>query len=226
MYRGIGLLLKVAICASLINSLTSCYFFRDSKSGQNSTVSSAVGENLGEKAGGLDEAALAEVHAITTEYPAAALRPDPDLVVRNLLLEYRELGSTVAREIGRVEAYRLLLGGANQDFTITAQETYDATSLLAKLKVAEEICGGLVAPNNWQQPGWNTILPAPPDQADTNLRFLTQRLLGVPSNTISEQTIASLGEILDTAVPEGVYENQSYIPVCATLIMDANFLLL
>ena len=56
----------------------------------------------GDKAGGMDEAALARVRAIATDKPPAAIRPDPDLYVRRLLRQYRDEGPLVAREIGRV----------------------------------------------------------------------------------------------------------------------------
>ena len=218
---------KILIWCFLINTLTSCYFFRKRKPGSESTQSGVVGESLGVRAGGVDETGLATLYALTTSHPPAAIRPDPDTMVRNLLLEYRDQGSLVAREIGRVESYRLLLGGASQDFTITPQETYDATSLLAKLKVAEEICEGLVAPTEDEHPGWDTILPADPSNTSTNVLYLAQRLLGVPSSTIDSTTISNLNGILATATEDdGSFSNSSYVPVCATLILDANSLLL
>lgn len=219
-------ILKFICMGIMISILSSCYFFR--KSGSQDEVSSAalVGESLGLKAGGLDEAALELVYDVSTSYPAAAIRPDPDTVVRNLLLEYREAGSVVAREIGRVERFRLLLGGASQDFTIVPQETYDATSLLAKLKVAEEVCASLVAPNEDQHPGWETILPDIAENTTSNVKFLAQRLTGLPYSEIYQEDLDSLETILATAVDEdGLYSLESYIPVCATLMIDARFLL-
>ena len=206
--------------------LSGCYFFRKRSPGVEATTSGVVGESLGAKAGSVDEEALALVHAISSSYPAAGIRPDPDVMVRNLLLEYRDRGSTVAREIGRVEAYRLLLGGANQDFTIVPQDTYDATSLLAKLKVAEEICMGLVAPDEDLHPDWDSILPAGPEDSATNVLYLAQRFQGKPSSAVSAETIQSLNSILETGRSEGSLSESSYIPVCATLILDADFLLL
>ncbi|SMF55521.1 hypothetical protein [Pseudobacteriovorax antillogorgiicola] len=221
-------LARILVSLLLFESITGCYFFRKrTPGGTESTTSGVVGESLGLRAGGVDDAALAEVHGISTSYAPAGIRPDPDVVVRNLLLEYRDQGSTVAREIGRVESYRLLLGGANQDFTITPQNTYDATSLLAKLKVAEEVCTGLVAPSEDQHPGWDTILPADPSDTGTNILFLAQRLMGVPSSAIEADTISSLESIIATATEDdGSYSLDSYIPVCATLILDVNSLLL
>ena len=223
------LLKKITIFSlygTLIAALSSCYFFRKRTPGTTASTSGVVGESLGAKAGNADELALAALRDITTTHPPASLRPDPDVVVRNLLLEYRDQGSTVAREIGRVEQFRLLLGGASQDFTIVPQQTYDATSLLAKLKVAEEVCEGLVAPDEWNHPGWDSILPNDPTDSYGNILYLAQRLQGKPYSDISTDTIDSLEQILDTALVDGSLENASYIPVCATLIIDANFLLL
>lgn len=221
-------MVKITIFSLILSTLSSCYFFRKRKPGEDtSTSSGVVGESLGVRAGGVDQDALATVHAITSSYAPAAIRPDPDMLVRNILLEYREQGSVVAREIGRVESYRMLLGGASQDFTITPQETYDATSLLAKLKVAEEICEGLVAPDSDQHPGWTTILPSDPTSTSENILFLAQRFKGVPSSNIDTATQESLAAILSTATEDdGSYSNESYIPVCATLILDAESMLL
>lgn len=216
--------LGLALCFSL---LTSCYVFnKDSAKGSKKGATAALlGESLGPRASGIDEAALQDVYAVTTTHAPAGVRPDPDLFVRQLLLQYRDQGSLVAREIGRVESFRMLLGGANENFTIVPQETYDATSLLAELKVAEEVCQSLVAPDARLHPGWSTILPAAASEVDTNVRFLAQRLLGVASTTIDEDNINSLKEILASA-QGATLDNQDYIPVCATLIIDAEALLL
>ncbi|MFW7381707.1 MAG: hypothetical protein ACOH5I_23060 [Oligoflexus sp.] len=207
-------------------SESGCYFFRKRSVQDEGNGAGVVGESLGARAGGVDALALAEVHSITTPHPPAGIRPDPDLFVRQLLLQYREEGSVVAREIGRVENYRILLGGANVDFTITAQESYDATSLLAKLKVASEVCEGLVAPDSDRHPGWNSILPGEPHDVETNLRFLIQRITGIPSQEIPVEMMESLNLILDTSLEDGQYVWASYIPVCATLVIDAGALML
>ena len=226
MMKGLVPLVKITIYSIVLGTLTSCYFFRDRKPGAESSTSGVVGESLGVRAGGVDEAALTALYGVTTSHAPAAIRPDPDLIVRNLLLQYREQGSTVAREIGRVESYRMLLGGASQDFTITPQQTYDATSLLAKMKVAEELCLGLVDPDPSQHPGWESILPEDPSQASTNILYLAQRLKGVPSSTIDADTQARLATILNTALDDtGSYANASYIPVCTALILDADSML-
>ncbi len=221
----IRIALVLLICASLFSS---CYVFRKkgTSNGEKKGSSAAVlGQSLGARAGGLNAAALQNVYSVTTAHPPAGVRPDPDLLVRQLLLQYREQGSVVAREIGRVESFRMLLGGANENFTIVPQETYDATSLLAELKVAEEVCRSLVAPDATQHPGWNSILPAAASDIDTNVRFLAQRLLGVPSTSIEEANIASLKNIFVSGQSGGA-SNEDYIPVCATLMIDAEALLL
>jgi len=220
-FRSITIiLLLIAISGS------GCYFFRNRTAQDGQSGSGVVGQSLGARAGGVDQQALAQVHGVVTPHPPAGIRPDPDLLVRQLLLQYREESAVVAREIGRVENYRILLGGANVDFTITAQASYDATSLLAKLKVASEVCEGLVDPNSDRHPGWDSILPENPDQLSVNLRFLIQRITGMPSQQIPEDMLESLVAILDTARVNGQYEWASYVPVCATLVIDAGALLL
>lgn len=207
--------------------LSSCYVFRKKSTDDSENRGSAaavLGESLGARASGVNETALADVYAVTTAYAPAAVRPDPDTFVRQLLLQYREPGSLVAREIGRVEQFRSLLGGANVTFSIVPQESYDATSLLAELKVAEEVCESLVNPNAYDHPGWTSILPASLDDTDSNLRFLYTRLIGTP--TVDETSITTLTEILDTAREDGAITAASYVPVCATLVIDAEALLL
>ena len=220
--------IKIILATLLWVSIQSCYFLRKSyPTDEEETSLGVVGESLGPKAGGMDAEALALVYAITTDRSPAAIRPDPDTFVRNLLLEYRVQGSVVAREIGRVESYRLLLGGASQDFTITPQETYDATSLLAKLKVAEEICSGLVAPTEQTHSAWQSILPADPQDSETNIRYLAHRLQGVPTSQVTNDTMSNLTAIINTAEStSGGYTHESYIPVCATLLLDARSMLL
>lgn len=222
--RVMKLILTKMILFLLCGSLASCYFFRKRDTGGEETSGLAV-DSIGNRAGGLDREALDRVHAIATDYSPAALRPDPDLVVRQLLLQYRDEGSTVARQIGEVESYRLLLGGANEDFSVAPQESYDATSLLANLKVAEEICEGLVAPTAREHPGWESILPAVPSDTSTNLAFLAQRILGLPLSHVGDDVIGSLDSILNTALDNGQITERSYIPVCATLVLDARALL-
>ena len=189
---------------------------------------SVIGRTLGDKAGAKDDSALDAVYAAVSGIPPASIRPDPDMYARRLLLQYRQEGSTVAREIGSIEGFRLLLGGASQDFQKTPQKEFDATSLLASLSVAERICEGLVAPSERQYPGWESILPAAPSDWETNIRFLAQRFIGKPSSKIDESVISSLKVILDSNLGENTsnYTFGSYIPVCATLALDAEALLL
>ncbi len=218
---------RLAIVAALCLAQGGCYFFRKRSKGsaQEESAEGVLGQSLGSKAGGPNSANLAALYAITTEHAPAAVRPDPDVFVRRLLLQYRSEGATVAREIGRVEQYRSLLGGASEDFSTAPQLTYDATSLLAKMKVAEEVCQGLVAPTAALQPGWQTILPAAPSNLDTNLRFLAQRFLGVPLAEVDDQVVASLTTIVDAEAAGSAYANSHYIAACVALAVDADSLL-
>ncbi|MFK7826815.1 MAG: hypothetical protein AB8G05_21915 [Oligoflexales bacterium] len=213
----------------------SCYFvdYFETSDQQSETdaatgpTGSVIGQTLGDKAGDKDDAALDAVYAAVSGVPPASIRPDPDMYARRLLLQYRQEGSTVAREIGSIEGFRLLLGGASEDFQKTPQKEFDATSLLASLSVAERICEGLVSPDERQFPGWESILPVSPNDWEANIRFLAQRFIGKPSTKIDESIISSLKEILDSNLTEGsTYTFASYIPVCATLALDAEALLL
>lgn len=218
----------------------SCYivnFFKKdgTDSGEQSGAfnGAVIGQSIGAKAGGADEAALAAVYNVSTTHAPAALRPDPDLYVRRLLRQYRSEGVTVARQIGEVEQYRLLLGGASEDFAKPPQESYDATSLLAVFKVAEEVCRGLVAPDAATHDSWTTILPYAADQESDNIRWLAQRILGKPSAQVGSTEIASLAAIMvaEQAALTNVWWARGnpyakYVSVCATLALDAEALFL
>lgn len=178
-----------------------------------------------EKAGGADDSALSFLQEVPAVLPPAVIRPDPDVFVRRLLRQFRAEGSLVAQEIGRVEAFRLLLGGASEDFRTPPQETYDATSLLASQKVAEEICEGLVAPDSGRHPGWASILPEPPADVAGNVKFLAQRFLALPSSRIAPEVIAALKELVLSEGNQGA-QYASYIPACVALSTDAEALFL
>lgn len=230
--RNIQHSIRLIVILLSVQLLSGCYilnFFKkksSSESHSDVSVGTVIGQPLGNKAGGADEVALATIRAINTTHAPAALRPDPDLFVRRLLLQYRDEGATVARQIGTVEQYRLLLGGATEDFSKMPQDAYDATSLLAVFKVAEEVCRGLVAPNQSEHEGWATILPYGADQETANITWLAQRIVAVPSSEISPTMIAELQAIMDAEEPfiaENWWANAyaKYIPVCATLALDA-----
>lgn len=216
-----------------ITLLQSCYFFNffdkedQEAESQESIISGVVqGQTLGNKAGEASEEALNEIHAITTDIAPAAIRIDPDIYARKLLLQYHKEGTTIAKQIGKIENYRSLLGGASEDFQTKPQEEFDATSLLTTMTVATIVCEGLVNPNSWEHAGWKSILPATPDQWEKNIRYLAQRFIGKPSNSIDSTIITELKNILDTQDNEGGYSNGSYVSVCATLALDADALFL
>ncbi len=237
--RGIRHFGLVAIYLLFILSLQSCYIqsFFNKKKGQGSSDpnglfgGTVIGQSLGPLAGGVDEAGLKAVHTVLTKNAPAALRPDPDLVVRRLLKQFRPDGATLAYQIGRVEQYRMLLGGASTDFAKMPQESYDATSLLAVYKVAEEVCRGLVAPNSSEHGGWTSIMPYPPSADRENTLWLAQRIIGKPSQEISDSKINSLLAIMAAEEPT-IMTNwwarsqpySKYISVCATLTLDAEAL--
>lgn len=223
----------------LMFSLQSCYiqsFFQKKKGQYEDDTNGAfggtvLGQTLGSQAGGLDEVALKTVYNVVTKNPPAALRPDPDLMVRRLLKQFRPDGVTLAYQIGQVEQYRMLLGGASTDFAKMPQDGYDATSLLAVYKVAEEVCRGLVAPNSSEHRGWSSILPFPPSSERENTLWLAQRIIGKPSQEIADSKISALIAIM-AAEEATVMTNwwaatqpySKYISVCATLALDAEAL--
>lgn len=213
--------------------LSGCYFvdyFTDNNTEEVDQTPTArgvvLGKSLGDRALGVDDSGLADVYAVTSGRSPALIRPDPDLFARKLLLQYREEGSTVARMIGGIEDYRELLGGASEDFSKAPQREYDATSLLATMKVSETVCEGLVNPNATDHPGWNTILPAGPEDSTTNLKFLAQRFIGRHSNNISQDILDSVKNILDSAASGATYTLEHYVSVCTVLSIDAEALLL
>jgi hypothetical protein len=224
-------LLKIFIASTLVSSCYIYNFFKDDPEKKETTTSAVLsgavlGQPLGQRAYGLNEAALADVHAVTTTIEPSPIRPDPDTYIRQMLRSYRSEGMTLARQIGSVEDYRDLLGGANVDFSKDAAGDYDATSLLSSMKVAEVICEGLVAPNSTDHEGWTSILPADASDWQTNIEFLAQRFIGLPSDQIESSVITELKVILDGFDTDGVYEDASYIPVCTVLAIDAEALLL
>jgi len=225
-------IVKLTLVLAVCLSMTGCYFvdfFKESKltgRGGSEENSGLLGQSIGSKANGVNEAALSALYDISTTVPPAAIRPDPDLFARRMLLQYRSEGSTVARQIGSIESYRTLLGGASEDFQKVPQEEYDATSLLATYKVAEVVCEGLVNPNSNSHPGWESILPADVSDWDTNISFLAQRFIGRPSSKIDSSIITALKTIMDENHSGGSYTNSSYVPVCAALALDAESLFL
>lgn len=220
---------SLILLASCSHLLSGCYlydFFSKDQKHDSSQVGSNLGAPIGAKAGSIDESALETVYATSAGIPPAAIRPDPDMYARWALRQYRTEGSTIARAIGSLEGYRVLLGGASQDFQKKPQTNYDATSLLSNLKVAEQICYGLIAPDSRNHDDWDSILPADPSQWESNIRYLAQRFLGKPSSEIDAEVITDLKAILDAYNDNGVLDLTDYIPVCTTLSLDAEALLL
>ena len=214
----------IAVAVASTSLVSSCFLFKErSKSTvtqETITTAPVLGLSLGEKAGGEDDQLLQSLYLVETDIAPALVRPDPDSYTRQLLRQYREEGATIARQIGRVEAYRLLLGGASQDFKTPPAEIFDATSLLANHKVAEEICTGLLNPNSTDHPGWSSILPASPSALDQNIRFLAQRFMGLPSDQIETTVIDALKELVD----DTTLSNKSYVLPCVALALDADAL--
>lgn len=119
----------------------------------------------------------------------------------------------------------MLLGGASDDFTTEPQHTYDATSLLANLKVVEEICVALVDPNRYRHGDWQTILPADPSDTATNISNLYMRLVGVPASRVPADDVTELTGILtEAATGADAYELEHYVPVCTAVLLNSQML--
>ncbi len=230
------LFLSQLFCSSfLIWLITGCSFFdsfRNGKSPKKLSDSSqlelgaVIGESLGPKAYGADEAELNNLYALTTSHSPAPIRPDADVHFRRLLLQFRSEGTQVARLIGEIEAYRDLLGGANQDFSKKPLEDYDATSLLAVMKASELVCEALVAPTPEKHGNWETVLPFDFSQVTPNITYLYQRFSGNKSATLTTEDLASLTAIFKSSSPSGEYDGMSYVPVCVALSVDGEVLFL
>lgn len=187
---------------------------------------SVIGNSLGNRAGNAIQSALDAVYQITSKHPPASLRPDPDMYPRRLLLRFRTEGVDVARELGLLEDYRSLLGGASIDFQTPPQTEYDATSYLASLNLAQRICTSLINPNTSNYPTWQSILPHPPEEKDLNIKYLAGKLLGIPGEKVPQEKIDQLKNLLERDEDTNTLVRSSYIPVCTALTLDAEGLLL
>jgi len=178
------------------------------------------------KAGSENASGLTAVHSESLASAPAAVRPDPDLYARRLLTQFKSDGNTLARQLGLVERYRLMLGGATDDFRTVPQETYDATSLLTLQKVAQEICTALVAPTATAQPGWQSVLPEPAQNIDANVRALMKKMFGLPESSLDASAVAELVEMVKAEPVNGVIAKESYVTACTAMALDAEALLL
>lgn len=178
------------------------------------------------KAGSENTNSLSAVHLASMQSAPAAVRPDPDLYARRLLKQFRKDGNTLARQLGRIEQYRLMLGGASQDFRTVPQEAYDATSLLTLQKVAQEVCVSLITPSAREHPGWSSILPEALSNVQGNIKFLMTRMLGFPESSLNASAISELVEMVNAFPEKGVITAKSYLPACTAIAMDAEALLL
>lgn len=179
-----------------------------------------------EKAGDADTTALSLVHTKSFASAPAPVRPDPDLYARRLLRQFRTDGNTLARQLGLVEQYRLMLGGATDDFRTVPQDSYDATSLLTLQKVAQEICIALVSPNPSVHAGWQSVLPEAPENVTANVRWLMRKMHAVPDASLSSSAVTELVEMVQADAVKGVIVASSYVTACTAMALDAEALLL
>jgi hypothetical protein len=209
------------LCATLL--LSACRF---KSSVVETTAEGALDPIPFPKAGGEIVSSLTTVHASALQSAPAAVRPDPDLYARRLLKQFRKDGNTLARQLGRIEKYRLMLGGASEDFRTVPQDAYDATSLLTLQKVAQEVCISLITPSAYDHPGWSNILPESPANVQANVKFLMGRMLGFPESALNSTAVSELVEMVNAFPENGVVTAKSYLPACSAIAMDAEALLL
>ena len=157
---------------------------------------------------------------------SSSVRPDPDTYIINLLSQFRTQDFTFARVIGRLDEYRSLLGGANEDFTVIPTTTYDATSLLAHMNVAQEVCYGLVYPNEWYHGEWETLLPNPVDSTSDNITFMLKSFVGLRDEDIDADDLSLLNEIFSLSQGSDEISFEHYVPVCTAILLDVNYLLI
>lgn len=211
------------LCLALLLFLSACRF---KKSVSESSEDASLTPLPFVKAGEQNETSLSLVHGETLQTPPAAVRPDPDLYARRLLKQFRSDGNTLARQLGQLEQYRLMLGGASEDFRTVPQDTYDSTSLLTLQKVAREICISLIDPSSSQHPGWNSVLPHPLSDVENNMKFLMQKMLGLPESELSAVALGEVVEIVRAFPENGSVTRSSYVYGCTALALDAEALLL
>lgn len=209
------------VWAALGGMTQGCWLFksRSDGDGSGSEVAAVLGGSLGSRAKDADESWLDSLRQIDAAAPPAPIRLDPDLHGRRLLRRFRPEGLAIAQAVSTIEAFRPLLGGASVDFKTTPQESFDATSLLAHRKVMESLCESLVAPS---QSGWQTILPAPISDSDTNLDYLAVQILGLPEDRIAAESREVARSVLGPE-SEGL---RRYILPCVALALDAEALFL
>lgn len=170
--------------------------------------------------------ALTQVHSVSFQSAPAAVRPDPDLFARRLLKQFRPDGNTYARQLGRVEQFRLMLGGASEDFRTVPQTGYDSTSLLTLQKVAQLICASIVAPDSGTHPGWESVLPNALNEIEPNVRFLMSRMLGLRESSLNSTSVSELTDIVSAFSVNGIVAAESYVHACTAIALDGEALLL
>jgi hypothetical protein len=224
-------MLSKIFLVAFIALLQSCYIvdFFNHKSNDGSgdgedDPNVVLGLALPAKAGGRDEDILKEVYATPAKVAPASVRPDPDTFAKLSLRQFRSESATLARQIGKIEAYKLLLGGAPRNFSTPPSETYDATSVLATMRVAEELCRALVSPTGSDHQGWQSVLPEPASKRNENLRWLLQRFTGLESSKISSDQISALEKIMEK--DSGEYQSEDYVMPCVAIYLDARAMML
>lgn len=156
----------------------------------------------------------------------AAVRPDPDLFVRRLLKQFRPDGNTMARQLGKIEQYRLMLGGATDDFRTVPQNSYDSTSLLTLQRVGQLICASLIAPSPREHPGWESVLPNDPSEIAPNIKFLMSKIIGLSESSLNPTAVAELSDMVTELTAAGASVTDSYVYACTAIALDGEALLL
>lgn len=178
------------------------------------------------KAGSEVENSLNDLRANAFQSAPAAVRPDPDLFARRLLKQFRPDGNTMARQLGKIEQFRLMLGGATDDFRTVPQNGYDSTSLLTLQKVAHLICTSLVDPDPSEHPGWENVLPNASSEIALNIKFLMSKILGLSESSLNPTSVSELSDMVTELKASGLDVTESYVYACTAIALDGEALLL
>ncbi len=162
---------------------------------------------LGDKALGAQDFYLQQIRNTPAALAPALIRPDPDLVMKNLLKSMTPSNLKLAKQLGIVEKYRLLLGGAPEDLSTLPQSNYDSTSLITIQALSSIVCTYILNNNSFT---WSA------KDSNTGVSYLAQRITGLSSNSDEFQQNLSAWKGLVTTTKS----YSDYSSLCTTLMMD------
>jgi hypothetical protein len=163
---------------------------------------------LGDKALGAQDFYLQQIRSTSASLAPALIRPDPDLVMKNLLKSMTPNNLKLSKQLGVVEKYRLLLGGAPEDLSTSPQFNYDSTSLITIQSLSSTVCSYILSNSSFT---WSA------KDSQIGVSYLAQRITGLSSNSGEFQENISSWQALVPTTPNSYSE---YSNLCMTLMMD------